>query len=206
MNWNNILTNLVISMGGTLGMALIILRFCKKRVETYIDNAINYSFDKKLEEYKQKLNKQFSSYKSFADKHNECIDIIIKELNAAGKYIKETQECINRCLSEQLTLDFVFKQQGGARSVEGLFSVSQELGQTKVMCQIYLPKHIDDDIEAALSLINNYTGGINRELENLQIDRQLCQGLLDDGQTIRGKVDSLSSLIREECLRKSGEL
>lgn len=206
MDWNTFFVSLFASIGETLGLTLIILRFFKKRVETYIDDAIKYRFDKKIEEYKQKLNKQFSNYEIFAKKYNDCIDIIIKELNGAEKYIKQTQECINKCLTEQLTLDFVFNQQGGICSVKGLFSVFQALEQTKVMYQICLPKHIADDIEVTLSLINNYTAEINREMDNLQLNRSLCKRLLDAGKTIHNKVNSLSSLIREECLKQSGEL
>lgn len=206
MDWNTFFTSLFTSMGGTLGVTLIILRFLKKQVETYIDNTIKYSFDKKLEEYKQNLNKQFSNYEIFSKKYNDCIDIIIRELNGAEKYIKEIQECLDRCLNERLALDFVFNQQGGMCSVRELFSVFQTLEQTRVMYQICLPKHIADDIEVTLDLISNYITGINQELESLQIDRLLCQRLLDTGKNIHNKVDSLSSLIREEYLRQAGEL
>lgn len=206
MDWKTFFVSLFTSIGGALGVTLIILRFLKRRVETYIDDAIKYKFDKKLEEYKQSLNKQFSDYESFTKKYNDCIDIIIKELSETEKYIKEIQKCINRCLYEQLTLDFVFNKQDGTGSIRGLYNASQVLEQTRVMYQICLPKHIADDIEVILSLINNYLVEINRETENLQIDRLLCQRLLDSGKAIHNKVDSLSSLIREEYLRQSGEL
>jgi len=206
MDWNTFFASLFASIGGTLGLSLIILRFLKKRVETYIDDAIKYRFDKKIEKYKQSLNKQYSNYENFAKKYNDCVEIIIRQLNEIDKFLKEVQNGINRCLNEGLTLDFVFNQQNRERSITGLLNVLQVLEQTRVMCQICLPKNMSEEIETIISLINNYSTDIKREIENLQLDRLLCQRILDSGKTIYDKVDSLARLIREEYLKQSGEL
>lgn len=206
MDWSTFFASLFSSMGGTLGVSLILLRFLKKRFENYIDDAIKYRFDIKLEEYKQKLNKQFSNYEKFLKKYNDSTEIVIVQLNRIEKYLKETQKGINRCLNEQLTVDFIFSQQDMEHSVIGLGSVSQELEQSKMNFQIYLPMNIAEEIETIINLINNYTAGIEQEMVNVQIDRLFCLELLDSSKNIYNKVSLLSELLKEELHKQSGKL
>lgn len=205
MDWNAFITGLLTSIGGTIGVSIIILRILKKRVETYVDATIKYGFDKKIEEYKQDLKKQFSTYESFVKKYSDCIDIIIGQLNETEKYLKQIQKCIDKCLNEQRTLEFVFKQYDDENSIIGLRNVSQALEQNRVTYQFLLQENIPDEIEVILSLIKNYAAEINQQMENLEIDRTLCQRLLDSGKAIHNKVDILLDLIKEEYNRQSGQ-
>lgn len=206
MDWNTFFTSLFASMGGALGIALIILRSAKKRMETYIDDAIQYKFDIKIEEYKQNLNKQFSNYETFSKRYYDCIEKVVKQLNEAEKYLKVMQEGINRCLNESLTFDYIFKQNDDLHSLTNLGKVSEELRQTWVTYHICLSDHMIDMLEDVINLINEYTAGIKREMTELHINRVSCQGLLDSGKNISNKIYSLSKNIREEWLHQSGEL
>ena len=53
MEWSTFFASLFSSVGGAVGISIIILRFAMKRTEGYVDNVIQHRFDKKLEEYKQ---------------------------------------------------------------------------------------------------------------------------------------------------------
>lgn len=206
MDWNTFFSSLLASVGGAIGISLIILRFAKKRMETYIDDAIQHKFDKKLEAYKQNLNKQFSNYENFTKRYYECIEKVINQLNEAEKYLKVIQEGIIKCLDERLTFDYIFNQNDDLHSIANLSNVSEELEQSRVTYRICLPNHIVEGIEDVLIIINEYTMGIKQEMNELRINRASCQSLLDLGNKIYDKVDSISKYIREESLRQSGEL
>lgn len=206
MEWGTFFVSLFSSVGGAVGISLIILRFAKKRTETYIDNMIQHGFDKKLEEYKQKLNKQFSNYEAFSKKYYDCIETIVKQLIEIEKYLKITQKGINRCLDESLTLDFIFNQQDNSNAIVKLSDIVEELMQVRVSCRICLPDHLTNGIEDILNKINEYIAGIKQEMGEVQINRITSERLLDSGKTIHNKVELLSKHIREESLRQSGEL
>ena len=206
MDWNTFFASLITSVGGIVGVSLIFLRFCKKRVETYIDDAVNYRFNKKIEEYKQSLNKQFSSYETFYRKYNDCVEIVVKQLSETVSYLKVIQVGLIKCVNEHLTLHYLLNQNDQLHSFTELCNVSKEMDSTRMMYRICLPNHIADGVEDILGLINEYTVGIKKEIPNLQVNMELFQRLLNTGNTIQNNVNTLSEHIREESLRRSGEL
>lgn len=206
MEWGTFFASLFSSVGGAVGISLIILRFAKKRTETYIDNVIQHEFDKKLEEYKQKLNKQFSNYKVFSKQYFDCIENIVKQLVEIEKYLKITQKGINKCLDERLTLDFIFNQQNNSNAIAKLDDIVEELMQILVSCRICLSDYLTDGIEDIFNRVNEYVACIKQEMREVQINRMTSERLLDSGKTIFIQVESLSKYIREESLRQSGEL
>lgn len=206
MDWNTFFSSLFVSVGGAIGISLIILRFTKKRIENYIDDSMQHKFDKKLEEYKQNLNKQFSNYEIFTKRSYDCIEKVVNQLNEVEKCLKVMQEGIIKCSAERLTFDYIFNRNDDLHIVENLSNVSKELEQSKVTHRICLPNHIVKEIDDVLIMINEYTGGIKQEMNELRINRATCQRLLELGNEICDKVDSISKCIREESLRQSGEL
>lgn len=206
MDWNAFFTSLFVSMGGTLGISVIILRSAKKRMEIYIDDAIQYKFDRKLEEHKQQLNKQLSNYETFSERYYDCIEKVVKQLDEVENYLKVVQEGIIRCLDERLTFDYIFKQNDDLRSLTNLENVSEKIEQTWVTYHICLPDHIVSMLKDVINLINEYTAGVRQEMTELHIDQVSCRRLLDSGKNIRDNIYFLSKNIREECLHQSGEL
>lgn len=206
MEWRTFFVSLFSSVGGAVGIALIALRFAKKRTETYIDNTIQHSFDKKLEEYKQKLNKQFSSYENYSKKYNDCVENLVNQMILIEKHLKIIQESINKCIDESSTLDYIFNQQENSNSLIIFNDIIDELMQIKVSCYIFLPNNLMDDIEDMMNKIKAYIGGIKREMEEVQINRRMCVQLLDSGKSIHSLVELLLKHIRQENLRQAGEL
>lgn len=206
MEWLTFFVSLFSSVGGAVGIALIALRFAKKRTETYIDNIIQHSFDKKLEEYKQKLNKQFSSYENYSKKYSDCVGNLVNQLILIEKHLKIIQEAINKCLDESSTLDYIFNQQENSNSLIIFNDTIDELIQIKVSCYIFLPNNLIDDIEDIMNKIEAYIAGIKREMEEVQINRRMCVQLLDSGNSIHSIVELLLKHIRQENLRQAGEL
>lgn len=206
MDWSTFLTSLFASVGGALGICLIILRSVKKRTETYIDDAIKHKFDKKLEEYKQNLSKQAASYEAFSKSYYDCIEKVVKQLIDVEKYLKMIQEGIMKCLDEGLTFDYIFNQNDDLNLTTNLSNVTEGLEQAMVTYYICLPDYIVDRLEDVLNIIYEYIGGIEREMRKLCINRASYQSLLDLGKNVHNMVNALSKCIREECLRQSGEL
>lgn len=206
MEWSTFFASLFSSVGGAVGISIIILRFAMKRTEGYVDNVIQHRFDKKLEEYKQKLNKQFSNYETFSKRYYDCIENIVKQLIEIEKYLNITQNGIKKCLDEGLTLDYIFNQQDNSNAIVKLSGIVEELIEVGVSCRICLPDQLTDGIEVLLNKINEYITGIKQEIGEVQINRITSERLLDSGKSIHNNVESLSKHIKEESLRQSGEL
>lgn len=206
MDWITFFSSLFVSVGGAVGITKVILNFAKKRTEAYIDNAIQLGFDRKLEDYKQELKKQFSNYETFSKKYNDCIENVIKQLSETEKHLKVTQEGIKKCLGEGKTLDYIFNQHDNLNSITKLSNIIEELTQIRVLCHTCLPDQLTDEIEDVLDIINKYVTGIKQEMGKVLIDRITCERLLDSGKTIHKKVESFSKHIREKGLQQSGEL
>ena len=206
MEWSTFFASLFSSLGGAIGISLIILRFAKKRTETYIDNTIQHRFDKKLEDYKQKLSKQFSNYETFSKKYYEDIEKIVSQFGEIEKHLKITQKGINKCIDEDLTLDYIFNQDDYNNSFIEFSEIVESLTQVIISCRICLPDHLTEGLENILNIIKKYITTLNQEREEVHLDRTKCKQLLNYGEIIYNKIEALSKSIREESLKLSGEL
>lgn len=206
MELKTFFVSLFSSLGGAIGISLAFLRFAKNRMETYIDNVIQHKFEKEIEAYKQKLNKQFSNYEIFSNTYHDCLAKVVSELCDVEKNFKVTQNGIKKCLDEGLTLEYFFHQNDNMSSIIKLHNIVGEFDRVIVSCRICFEANMTEEVEGLYSKISEYMISLNQEIETTQLDRSKCNHLLNLGTTIHSKVKLLSNCIRDEILRKSGEL
>lgn len=205
MDWLTFLTSIITSLGGTLGISLIILRSIKKRAETYVDNALQYSLDKKLEEYKQILNKQIANYETFSKRYNECLDTIILQLAQIDQNTNVIHKGITECIREGLALDYVFQQPELLLARNNLEQSCEELRKSSILCKVCFDKQLLSKVEGLSTKTNEYIISIDQRVLEVSTNQAACQELIILGEKVKQIVDDISKCIKENSDRLSGE-
>lgn len=205
MDWHTLLTSVITSLGGTLGITLIFLRSIKKRSETYIDNVLQHSLDKKLEEYKLILNKQIANYEIFSKRYNECLDITILQLTIIEQNTHIIFDGITQCINEGLTLDFIFQQPKLLTAKKELEQSCTEINKANVLCKVCFDKDLLSQVENLSKKTSEYIEAIDRKMVELTIDQSVYQELIVFGEGIDKIIDDISKFINKNTKRLSGE-
>lgn len=190
--------NILTTIGGATAATIIILRFAKKRIETFIDDLVKYKLDKRMECFKQELNKQYCWFEIYSKKYNDSIGRLLEQLNSENENINKMQECIKKCKEENKTLHFFFGIRDNANLRINLGNTNNKINQSEMEYSIYLSECIDNALKSATKAVTDYTNAFDDKRNTLDLSQEELQNLLDLGNNALNKIHAILLAIKKE--------
>ena len=178
MSITTLCASVLLSMGGSVGLLIILLRFAKSRFEQYVDAFISSRFEREIEKLKFELEKRLTDYNSLSEKYSQCESKLIDLMDVINKSVSIIEEGIKRCAEEHKTLHFMFSSDSYAKSIGSLRDAIRELNSS--FFQMYLPKDIFPKLVMLSEQCSCFLNALNAYEKDFKFETSEYNDLLEE--------------------------